>query len=233
MKKLFLFLTLLLSLTATAQREVTEFMGIRIDGSPKDMVQQLLTKGFQEIPGENFLQGEFNGENVFVYIHTHHGKVWRIALYDQKTRNESEIKTRYNHLCNQFLNNPGYYLHTQAKPNLSEDEDIHHQITVEKKQYQATFAQKPTFFRDSIVAKKYGTQLIEEILQKKYKMSTDSLHHLSSEKSAPIIADVKKSISEKVFENLKNRTVWFTINQEKTGYRITLFYENNFNEAHK
>ena len=152
------FLTLLamiaISASVFAQKEVTKFLGIPVDGSPTEMIKKLKAKGFTtdedfmqavklgliDWDGPEVLTGRFNGERVRVYIVVETNKVWRIALKDKKDRDETQIKIRFNTLVRQFENNDKYvYFYEQT---IADDEDISYQMTVNKKQYEAVFGQK-------------------------------------------------------------------------------------------
>lgn len=45
-KNSLLFILLMYSLTMLAQKDITKFMGIPVDGFKKDMIQKLKAKGF-------------------------------------------------------------------------------------------------------------------------------------------------------------------------------------------
>lgn len=188
------FLTLLamiaISASVFAQKEVTQFMGIPVDGSPTEMVKKLKAKGFKtdekfmqpikqgliDWDGPEVLTGRFNGERVILGLLVEQNKVWRICLSDKDSRDETQIKRRFNTLVRQFENNDKYvYFYEQT---IADDEDISYQMTVNKKQYEAYFLQKG---EDGTVDEK--------------------------------------------------RFVWFQISQHSDGYRIDMFYENEYNEA--
>lgn len=153
------FLTLLamiaISASVFAQKEVTKFLGIPVDGSPTEMIKKLKAKGFTtdedfmqavelgliDWDGPEVLTGRFNGERVRVYIVVETNKVWRIALKDKKDRDETQIKIRFNTLVRQFEGN-GKYVPLVDEQTIADDEDISYQMTVNKKQYQAGFVQK-------------------------------------------------------------------------------------------
>ena len=154
------FLTLLamiaISASVLAQKEVTKFMGIPVDGSPTEMVKKLKAKGFKtdegfmrdvEVgligwDGPEVLTGYFNGERVIVLIGFETNKVWRIFLADKDRRDETQIKIRFNTLVRQFEGNGKYVPYDVDEQTIADDEDISYQMTVNKKQYQAAFAQK-------------------------------------------------------------------------------------------
>lgn len=188
------FLTLLamiaISASVFAQKEVTQFMGIPVDGSPTEMIKKLKAKGFTtdekfmqpikqgliDWDGPEVLTGRFNGERVILGLLVEQNKVWRICLSDKDSRDETQIKRRFNTLVRQFENNDKYvYFYEQT---IADDEDISYQMTVNKKQYEAYFLQK---CEDGTVDEK--------------------------------------------------RFVWFQISQHSDGYRIDMFYENEYNEA--
>lgn len=107
-KVLSLLLLLLFSCTIQAQKDVTTFLGIPVDGPKSEMRKKLIAKGFEPVPGQDFLKGEFNGADVHVYIVTNNNKVYRIMLCDANTQDEAGIKIRFNNLVSQFENNKRY-----------------------------------------------------------------------------------------------------------------------------
>ena len=189
------FLTLLamiaISASVFAQKEVTKFMGIPVDGSPTEMIKKLKAKGFTtdedamqavkqgliDLDGPEVLTGRFNGEYVRLYLNVGTNNVWRISLVDKNSRDETQIRIRFNNLVRQFEGN-GKYVPYVDEQTIADDEDISYQMTVNKKQYQAGFVQKG---EDGTVDEK--------------------------------------------------RFVWFQISQHSDGYRIDMFYENEYNEA--
>ena len=76
-----------------------------------------------------------------VSIVTNNNRVCRIMVCDKNTCDEGQIKIRYNTLCRQFANNQKY-LPISAEE-LSESEDISYEMTINKKEYQAGYAQLP------------------------------------------------------------------------------------------
>ncbi|MDE5572050.1 MAG: hypothetical protein K2I86_08405, partial [Prevotella sp.] len=141
MKQFIIAMLLLASVTANAQKDVTKFLGIPVDGTKTEMKKKLIDKGFTyNSQYENF-EGEFNGQDVKVYIATNNNKVWRIMVSDANTCNETEIKIRFNNLCKQFAKNQKY-IPTDSDANdfiLSDKEDISYEMLVHKKRYQASY----------------------------------------------------------------------------------------------
>ncbi len=126
-----------------AQAEVTKFLGIPIDGTKSAMIEKLKAKGFTYDSEYDWLEGEFNGEEVIIRVVTNNRKVWRICIGDLKTRSEGQIRIRYNELISQFEKNSKYEKATLSDYTLTEDEDISYEITVHDKQYQAAYIQIP------------------------------------------------------------------------------------------
>lgn len=172
MKKIIGFaVVLLFSAVLYAQKDVTEFLGIPVDGTKQQMIENLKAKGFVYDSKEDVLSGEFNGEEVFIKVQTQGNKVWRLAVMDKSFRNETQIKIRFNNLVRQFVKNESYleclatfFSHETEKelmnsglfseeeiPKIFDDflfeqtisdyEDIGYGITLRNKQYQAVFHQ--------------------------------------------------------------------------------------------
>jgi hypothetical protein len=144
----------MLSVTLYAQKDVTQFLGIPVDGYKPEMIQKLKTKGFTINPlTKDVLDGEFNGTDVNVFIATNNNKVWRIALADANHVNETDIKIRFNNLIKQFQNNKNYSSTSDStilKYTIPEDEDISYEMTVKNKRYQAVFYQNTKTY-DSLI----------------------------------------------------------------------------------
>lgn len=126
------------TLSSFAQKDVTKFLGIPIDGTKPDMIQKLKAKGFTTY--EEGLVGEFNGYKVFLSPVTNNNKVYRIVVAILPSCDETQIRIRFNNLCNQFENNRNY-IPAKEKQMIREDEDISYEITIHSKQYQAAFLQ--------------------------------------------------------------------------------------------
>ena len=110
MKKFIIItITLLFSTASFAQNDVTKFLGIPIDGTKSEMIQKLKQKGFTYNYSYDWLEGEFNGEQVIISVITHNRKVSHIMILDKTLRSESQIKRRFNELCRQFEMNDKYY----------------------------------------------------------------------------------------------------------------------------
>ena len=145
MKQIILMMiAMTISFASFAQnKDVTTFLGIPVDGTVSSMKQKLVSKGFvpKKVGTNEFLEGEFNGCDVNVYICTNNNKVYRIMLGDKNTVDEAQIKIRFNNLVSQFENNKRYT--SLDKFTLSDEEDISYEMTVHNKSYEALFFQVP------------------------------------------------------------------------------------------
>lgn len=99
MKNVLATLLLIFSVSLYAQKDVTQFLGIPVDGSKSEMIKKLKAKGFRDDPTSEALLGEFNGGNVNVFVTTNNNKVCRIVVCDAHTVNGTDIRIRFNRLC--------------------------------------------------------------------------------------------------------------------------------------
>lgn len=139
MKKGVLLLLLFASTLVYAQKNVTKFLGIPVDGCKSEMIQKLKAKGYTYNSSGDYLEGEFNGQNVAIFVGTNNNKVYRILILDAYSTDESQIKIRFNNLCKQFENNSKYV--TVKDYSIPESENIHYEMLVNKKSYEAAFYQ--------------------------------------------------------------------------------------------
>ena len=114
---------LMLGVYAFAQKDVTQFLGIPVDGTKTEMVQKLKAKGFKYNSANGWLEGEFNGREVWLLIVANSNKVWRIAVWDKWATDEANIKFRFNDLCRQFSKNEKY-APLNDNPEKPEEENI-------------------------------------------------------------------------------------------------------------
>jgi len=213
---LFILILLLLSVTSNAQKYVTQFLGIPVDGDKSEMIQKLKNKEFKISPyGEDMLEGQFNGLDSRIIIKTNHNKVWRISVAEVNGESEAEIKIRFNNLCQQFRDNDKYIADSRNHT-IPNDEDISYKMTIEKKRYQATYYQ----VGDSVARVKE----IQSLILSKY---------TKEQVSNQALADtIKNNLTTLYLENVKKRPVWFMIFQYPNGkYYIQIFYDNLYNEA--
>lgn len=204
-----------------AQKDVTKFLGIPVDGTKTAMIQKLKAKGFTPSTWDkNILEGEFNGFDVNVHIVTNNNKVWRIMLADKITQDETGIKIRFNELCRQFENNKKYKSMTDKEQTIPDDEDLSYEMTVNNKRYEAVYYQQPEI-TDSIA---FANEVQSTLLSK-----------YTEEQLANPSEEMKQEVLEATFSYMMDlyskKAVWFMINEQFGEYYITIYYDNEYNHA--
>ena len=161
MRKLMLFMLFIsLNFGVNAQNTL-QFLGIPIDGTKREMISELESKGFEYNSHGDYLTGEFNGDDVQIYVQTVNNKVWRIAVISTNHFNESNIKIRFNNLFEQFSNNSKYVL--LEGTTLNDNDDISYEMTVHNKRYDAYFIPVDTSINGCVwytIGEAYGEYLI-------------------------------------------------------------------------
>ena len=221
---LFIVLAMIATITSFAQqKDVTSFLGIPVDGTVSSMKQKLVSKGFvpKKFGDEEYLEGEFNGCNVNVYIRTNNNKVYRIMLADNFTVDEAQIKIRFNNLVSQFENNKRYF--SLDKYTLSDEEDISYEMTVHNKNYEAAFYQVPDMEKADTLA------LQEKVRNELLSKYTEAELKNPSEEITKEIANTTIKIGT---ELMFMKPVWFKIVRVNGEYYIIMFYDNEYNRSH-
>ena len=135
--RLWFLMFLILPVALQAQKDVTQFLDIPVDGYKPEMIKKLKSKGYTiNQYKDDILEGEFNGTDVNIIIATNNNKVWRIAVFEVNTTDETNIKIKFNNLIRQFVNNNRYSTEadsTIAKYTIPKEEDISYEITVNNK----------------------------------------------------------------------------------------------------
>ena len=221
---LFIVLAMIATITSFAQqKDVTSFLGIPVDGTVSSMKQKLVSKGFvpKKVGTNEFLEGEFNGCNVNVYIRTNNNKVYRIMVADNNTVDEAQIKIRFNNLVSQFENNKRYIPHD--KFTLSDEEDISCEMTVHNKSYEALFYQVPNMEKaDTLALQK---KVLSELLSK---YTEAELINPSEE----ITKEIQNTAIKIGTELMLMKPVWFRICESYGKYFIVMYYDNEYNRSH-
>lgn len=218
-KLIFIALAIMLPAVSFGQKDVTKFLGIPVDGTKSEMIRKLKAKGFKLVndpySDEKYLEGEFNGENVNVYVVTNNNKVYRIHLRDSTPRDEIDIKIRFNKLVRQFAFNGKYTCASESYVDyiIPDDEDISYNMLVSNKRYEALFFQNST---DDIEYQ----QEIEKILSK---FTPEEIENPSDE--------IKEEILYHTLPYLSKRPVWFMIGDYMEKYQIFMYYDNGYNQA--
>ncbi len=241
MRKILLLIVLLATpIIMSAQKDVTTFLGIPVDGLKSDMINALKAKGF--VPSEldkDMLKGEFNGYDVNLSIVTNNNKVYRIVVVDENYVDETAIRIRFNNLCRQFENNPRYTALDDFT--IPEDEKIPYEMLVNKKRYDAAFIQGQVSEQpklDSLQTAQEFMKLIEQ------KFTEEQLANPTEEMQEEIkqlaisyaIDKLSKFFDDAInntntIDNNMNKLVWFMIDNQFGKYGIVMYYDNIYNQA--
>ena len=235
MKKLLSFVIgiLIMCSTVFGQSESTlKFLGIPVDGSKPKMIRALKSKGFEYDSESGFLIGNFNGRESHIGIVENHGKVYRVVVFDADTCNAEEIRIRFNNLIHQFENSNGKYYYIFPNEMIPEDEDIHYEILVNKKEYIAEFRYNPLYGND---------ELRDELINEAVEESKLSIEETKDEKAIGDITYgefysdkdnydrlISSIVRSKVIQ-MSNSSVWFNIFEFYGKYYIGLYYDNLLN----
>ena len=235
-----LVVALVLSVGLYAQKDVTKFLGIPVDGTKQAMIQKLKAKGFTYNQQNDVLKGEFNGEQVEISVQTKGNKVWRLAVSDFKERDEGQIKIRFNNLVRQFEKN-SKYIPLKDSQTISDEEDISYGISIKNKQYEASFSQFgkdyvqniDTLAFQNLFKEEYAEELkqIEEYYNRFTEEQWENPTEAMSESLKKIEEWNSEAIVEFTFGLLYKKLVWFMIGENYGRYYLTIFYENGFNKA--
>ena len=227
MKKIILMMLLLVSASASAQKDVTKFLGIPVDGYKSEMKRKLIDKGFTYDAQYDNFEGEFNGQNVYIKIVTNNNKVWRIMVSDANTCGEADIRIRFNKLCDQFNRNNKYISASLWKDyKLSENEDIGYEMLVHKKRYEAGYYQLPDPEKVDTLERQ---QKVKEVLLREY--TQEQLDNPTQEEAEDIERLKDKAIIDYNFDLLAKKPVWFMINEHHRKYFISIYYDNEYNHS--
>ena len=144
MKKHLVFaVMLLIASMCLAQRSVTKFMGVPVDGTKKEMIKKLEKKGFIYDSETGMLFGKYEGKDVYVTIHMKRKVVWKVGMSFVKSYDRYEAKKEFNEMCRWFERKPTGYvsLFGNRSQEIPEDEDIYYESLSRGKQYQAAYLQ--------------------------------------------------------------------------------------------
>ncbi|MBR3793233.1 MAG: hypothetical protein IKK27_04775 [Alistipes sp.] len=219
MKRLILAaMMILFATTANAQKDVTKFLGIPVDGTKAEMIQKLKAKGFTSSAYDSeILQGEFNGEDVNIHIVTNNNRVYRVMVSDRNTKNETNIRIRFNNLCYQFEHNDNYIFFTEDQ-SIPQDEDISYEMSIKNKRYQAAYYQNPVMDSTTLA------NTVLENLSSKYNYTVEQVATLTEEEQAKLQFDL-------AYDLISKKSVWFMISERYGEYSILMYYDNEYNRS--
>lgn len=200
--------------TPSATRKITNisdaftFRGIPIDGAKRDVVTALKDSGFEH--GYECLNGEFNGENVEVRVHTHQEVVDRIEI-DFPSEDEQTLRVKYNNLISRYKRS-SKYISLVAPTEIPSAEGIKSDL-VSKKYYDATFFQ----LKSGVDAKSWKSE-VSSLIAKSSGVPVGKLSHEELEEQ---LNRLPKSLTSSIVG-----IVWLTLDHYYFLDRIVLFYDN-------
>ena len=203
------------------ENSVTKFLGIPVDGLKRDMIQKLSNKGYDYNSNYDCLEGEFNGYDVRIHVVTNNNKVYRIMVEDAYPISETDIKIRFNKLCQQFSNSPKYI--SLKDYEISETEDISYEMSVNNKRFEASYFQMDQVM-DSITIRKEMQDLVND------KYGDKNIDDLTDSEKIDISSEYLIYYMKKM-EKFFNNSVWFMINENYGKYKILMYYDNLYNQA--
>ncbi len=226
MKQLIAFILILISLSANAQKDVTKFMGIPVDGSKAEMKKALIKKGFKYNSVKDYFIGEFNGCKSYIYVITNRNKVWRIVVSDYNLSDEVDIKIRFNNLVEQFDRNKKYIKRTTDSYLIPESENIAWGIDLHKKRYEAAYVQAPDL---SKIDTAYTHKIVMEAVFREFTPAqVKNPTAAQQQRIKEIISEEGEKITSELFFK---KSVWFMINKILDSYQIILYYDNEYNHS--
>ena len=207
---------LMLPVAVSAQKDVTKFLGIPVDGKKSTVIRKLKAKGFAYNMQRDMLEGEFNGSMVMLNVLTNKNKVWRICVIDKTAVDAAHIKIRFNNLCQQFSENKKYFSRdlTGRGWKLLDDEDISVGTWLKNKEYEAKYIQLPD---TSLIA-------MQELESK--------LHEIENSFDEEDARNKFKLLCMSNFYGKRwgKKNVWFRIFKYNGEYRIMMYYDNSYNQ---
>lgn len=210
--------------------EVTKFLGIPVDGTKSQMIQKIKAKGFTYNQKQDRLKGKFNGRDVYVSVVTNKNKVWRIVVQDVVPSSETNIKIRFNELCRQFAENEKYVpQNLTGNYEIESDENVSYNITVRNKRYEAGYFQMTEKDKEFLQDTTALMNAVKPIIQSKY--TEEELDNPTEEITQDVYNIAADYLFENLYERVKNRSVWFLINEFYGDYSIIMYYDNELNKA--
>ena len=145
-------------------------------------------------------------------------------MINEYSISETDIKIRFNKLCRQFENSPKYDSAILGKQSIPEDEDISYEMIVNSKRYEAVFYQH-------LEERTKYPEKIEDYLLSVF--SQEQLDNPNEEEKLQI-SNMKLEFTKVAMQDIFTsdaRSVWFMISNERAGYKILMFYDNNLNRS--
>lgn len=215
-----------LTLNLLGQKPGTlKFLGIPVDGSKEEMISKLKEKGFSYNSLTEEITGEFNGQDVTIYLRTHHRLVDRVCVVFPSA-SKRYIIPEYNNLLTQFQENEKYM---EYFPNsmIPETEDIDYEMLVNNKKYSATF-----FYISPDLFTKEEATMIRQKASEASKMTPEEMQSVtqamadSLQNSGSHMNKEQELLMVDKLQSILAGHVWFTILEDGSRFQIALYYDN-------
>ncbi len=233
MRLFFVILFCLFCVNIFAQRDVTTFLGVPIDGAKDELLEKLKDKGWlPSMKGSDVLHGQFEKIDLELRVVTYNDTVYRIVLSDRSTFDEKEIITRYNMLCDYFLESHRYSGNASQK--LSETMDLTYEMKTMNRHIDAVFYQMPDMTTDTYnnITAHFQSSYSEKKRQQAFARLKDASEDesLLEELLTGKDADLYNEIYQVFLKIGTMKMVWFTIDRDVFGrYKILVFFDNKYN----
>ena len=143
---------------------------------------------------------------------------------DQNPLGETDIKIRFNKLCNQFENN-SKYTSLEEDQTIPYDEDISYEMLVHNKRYEAVFYQipDPSTIDSTKLINEFKNLVLEKYTEDELENPTKEIEEDIETMTALYMLDLVELYTKK--------TVWFIISESYGKYIIAMYYDNVYNQA--
>lgn len=217
-----------------------KFLGIPVDGSKSEMIEQIKQKGYtyHSLGDNDYLEGEFNGQTVHVYVHTNKNKVDRVMVASQYMCNETQIINEFNGLLHDFENSDRYLPTFQyVNEYIDKKENISYEMSVHNKEYKAFFHQSMTKEDADKIKSEISDnfEAVCSLLKSNLENNADELGEFKDMLS--FLDDDSMSKEEKVnnialfyaMSIMTSNHVWFKIAEYYGQYYMVIYYDNENN----
>ena len=186
------------------------FKGVLIDGTREQVESQLTKLGYhREYSTDDYLCGEFNGEDVKVYVHTHQGLVDRIKV-EFPNEPDDVARIKYNNLVSRFERNEKF----TSLVNVPKINAVIDRTKVSRNLYDATYFQ----LKEGTNTNTWRTG-INSMLSKLAGTTADNISHEELEEYLNGLPAANKSDIAGI--------IWFSLERGVfSSFRIVLYYDN-------
>lgn len=190
-------------------QNVFTFRGVPIGGSKEYVEEQLNALGYRrDFPAAEYLEGEFNGEDVKVYVHTHQGTVDRIKVEFPYERDDV-ARVKYNNLISRFGRNEKFTSLVNI-PRISAEID---DKKASKNLYDATYFQ----LTDGTNISSWRTEVNSKVVR----TTGTTVDKISHEELEECLNGMSPTLLSKVAG-----VVWVSFESYGPLYRVVLYYDN-------